>query len=226
MGGGLLVVLVVASRLVPLREWMSGFTDWIKDHGVWGVVLFMASYVAGAVFFLPASLFTLAAGIAFGFRLGVPVVMVSAAMGAAASFLISRHLARGLVEKRLLQNEKLKAFDVVVEQEGWKVVLLLRLVPLFPFPVGNYFFGLTKVRFWPFLAATLVGVMPGSTLYVYLGYIGKMTFGEKHPPTMQEWILRGLGLLATIIVIAYITQLARKALREMESKARPKQRTP
>jgi len=221
VAGVVLAGLAMASRSLPLGEWMSRFTDWVKGQGTLGIVIFVVSYVIGTILFCPASLFSLAAGIAFGFWRGVPIALCGAALGAAASFLISRHLARDLVEKRLAGNEKLKAFDAAVAQEGWKVVFLFRLVPLFPFPVGNYFFGLTKVRFWPFLCATTVGIIPGSAFYVYLGYAGKIALGEsRQARTTQEWVFLGLGLLATIGALFYVTRLARKSLRGIEDKAR------
>lgn len=227
----LLLALVAASRIwplgqwiksaLPLGDWMKEFTTWTRDHGALGMTIFVVSYGIGATLFLPASLFTVAAGVAFGFGPGVLLALLGAALGAALSFLISRHIARGLVEKRLAKNEKLKAFDAAIAREGWKVVLLLRLVPLFPFPVGNYFFGLTKVGFWPFFLASMAGILPGTSLYVYLGYIGKIALGESRAGrTKQEYVLLAFGLVATIAVVVYITRLAQKSLRQIEERAR------
>lgn len=198
---------------------MKQFTDWIKTQGTAGMLIFMASYVVGAVLFLPASLFTVAAGIAFGFGRGLLLAISSAAIGAAISFLISRHVARGLVEKRLAKNERLKAFDAAIAQEGWKVVLLLRLVPIFPFPIGNYFFGLTKIRFWPFFFATMVGIIPGSALYVYLGKTAQIVLGEKHQRTLMEKAFLVVGLVALVFAVIYLTRVAKRTLQQIEEKS-------
>ncbi len=173
------------------------------------------------MFFMPASVFILGAGIAFGFRQGLVLAVIGAALGAGVSFLVARYLARGFVEKQLARNEKLKAFDSAVAEAGWKIVLLFRLVPVLPFVISNYFFGLSKVRFWPYLLASVAGVFPATLLYCYLGYMGKVAFDRSQQPrTTQEQVLMGVGLVATIAVLVYVTRLGKRALQKIEAKHR------
>ena len=213
--GVVVIGLFVASRFLPFGEWIEQFTDWIKEKGTLGIVLFAGGYVLGTILFFPGSLLTLAAGVAFGLW-GIPVALCSATVGAALAFLVARYLARGAIEKRAKQNAKFAAIDSAVGENGWKIVGLLRLSPLVPFNLANYCFGLTQVKFWPYVLASFVGMAPGTTLYVYLGYVGKATLsgGGGQKSTTQEWVLLGVGLAATVAVTVYLTILAKKALKK------------
>ncbi len=210
---GCLAVLFAASRLLPLGDWIRQFTDWVRGQGALGVVAFAGGYVLGTVLFFPGSLMTIAAGVAFGLGWGVVIALGSATAGAVLAFLAGRYVARGAVEKRAQQNERFRAIDGAVGQQGWKIVLLLRLSPLVPFNLSNYFFGLTKVRLVPYAVASFFGMVPGSFLYVYLGHIGKATLTGGGNRTVQEWVFLGMGLVATIVLSWYLARLARKALR-------------
>lgn len=99
---------------------------------------------------------------------------------------LSGALARGAVEKHAQKNETIKASDAAIGQQGWKIVGLLRLSPLIPFNLSNYFFGLTQIGFWPYILASWIGMLPGPFLYVYLGHVGKATLSGGHQRTAQE----------------------------------------
>ncbi len=101
------------------------------------------------------------------------LVVVAATAGATLAFLIARHLVRQKVESLVEERPKFKAVDEAVSEDGWKIVGLLRLSPLVPFNLQNYFFGVTDVGLLPYVAATFFGIMPGTLLYVYLGTLGK-----------------------------------------------------
>lgn len=208
-----LVGLFVASRFLPFGDWIQAFTDWVTAKGALGTALFAGGYVLGTIFFFPGSLLTLAAGVAFGWW-GMPLALASATLGASLAFLVARYLARGAIEKRAKKNEKFKAIDAAVGENGWKIVALLRLSPLVPFNLANYFFGLTQVKFWQYVLASLVGMAPGTILYVYLGHVGKMTLTGDGEVTTPQWILLGVGLLATAVMTVYLTVLAREALKK------------
>ncbi|MDQ6630990.1 MAG: TVP38/TMEM64 family protein [Verrucomicrobiota bacterium] len=212
--GLLLIGLFVASRFLPFGEWITAFAEWVKGKGALGVAIFVIGYVIGTVFFFPGSLMTLAAGVVFGLGWGTVVAALSAITGAALAFLIARYLARGAIEKRAAKSEKFKAIDTAIGEKGWKIVGLLRLSPLVPFNLSNYFFGLTKIGFWPYVLSSFVGMLPGTFLYVYLGHVGKATLGGKHERSTQEYIFLGVGLAATIAVSIYVGRLAKKALKQ------------
>lgn len=219
--GAVVAGLLVASRFLPLGEWTERFSAWVKGQGALGVVIFMVVYILGTVLFLPGSLMTLAAGVIFGLGWGILIALTSATIGASFSFLIGRYLARDAISKRVERNEKFKAVDAAIGEQGWKIVGLLRLSPVIPFNFANYFFGITKVRFWPYALASFFGMAPGTALYVYLGYAGKATLGgAKGHRGPAQYIFLGVGLAATIAVTIYVTRLARKKLPQTKSTTR------
>lgn len=218
--GALLVVgLIIASRVLPVGDWLKSFNDWVAGLGALGIVIFVVVYVAAAIFLLPGSVLTLGAGFAFGVVKGFLAVSVGSTLGAAASFLIARHFARETVSRRFGANTNFSAVDRAVGREGAKIVFLLRLSPVFPFNVLNYLLGLTGVRFWPYVLASWLGMMPGTLLYVYLGYAGKAGLaaasGGAEDNTLK-YVYLGAGLLATLAVTIYVTRLARRALKQAD----------
>ncbi len=211
LGAGV-AALFVAWRLLPLNDWLREFQDWISGLGPLGGVLYGLAYVAAALLFVPGILLTLGAGYIFGLAWGVVLVSIASTAAAALAFLIARYIARSRVEKLARGNEKFRAIDNAIGENGWKVVGLLRLSPLIPFSISNYLYGLTAVRFLPFVLASWLGMLPATFLYVYLGAAGK-SVGEGGGRSPWEWALLGAGLLATVAVTVILTRLARKQLK-------------
>lgn len=183
----------------------------VADWGVLGVMVFILVYAVAAVLLIPASILTLGAGFAFGLPLGMLAVSIASTLGAALSFLVSRYVARDKVQKKFGQNEKFAAVDKAISNQGWKIVALLRLSPVFPYNALNYILGLTGIKFLHYVAASWAGMLPGTLLYVYIGSLGKAVSRETTP---AEWAMRIVGLLATLAVTIYITKLAKKAMNE------------
>ncbi|MDQ3775006.1 MAG: TVP38/TMEM64 family protein [Pseudomonadota bacterium] len=208
------VTIFAAWFLLPLKQWLQSFTDWIEGLGVWGGLLFAAVYVIGTVVLAPGSLFTIAAGLVFGLGWGFPIVMVGATAGAALAFLIARYVVREKIKDTLEKRPRFKAVDKAVTEDGWKVVLLLRLSPLVPFNLQNYFFGITNIDFWHYVFATAVGIVPGVLLYLYLGAIGGALTGGGGEWGTPQWIFFGGGLIATIVVAVLVTKKAKAKLKE------------
>ncbi len=211
IGGLVLVACAVAAYVFDARSKLKAVLDGIEQLGIWGPVLFIGIYIAATVFMVPGSVLTLGAGAVFGVAWGSIYVSVGATLGATTAFLVGRYLARDWVKRKVEGSERFAAIDKAVEREGWKIVGLTRLSPVFPFNLLNYAFGLTKVRFWHYVGASWIGMMPGTVLYVYLGSIAKAATvsGERSP---GEWALYGVGLVATIAVTVYVTRIAKKAL--------------
>ena len=208
-----LVALFVASRFLPFGEWISAFTDWVRDFGPWGVVLFMAGYVVAVVCFFPGSMLTITAGLAFGVLWGAAIALTSATLGATLAFLVARYFARGWVARRTQDSETFRAIDAAIGKQDWKVIGLLRLSPLVPFNLSNYFFGVTRARLWAYVAASFVGMMPGAVLYAYLGHLGKAVLGEEDSESSTvRLVFLGVGLIATAVVTWLITRVARQEL--------------
>lgn len=214
-----LVAVVVALRLFgpQIQGYLTSFNQWIEGLGPWAPIAFIAGYIIFTVALIPGSLLTMAGGALFGLAYGTLYVTVGAVIGSTLAFLISRHLARERFEKNLTNNPRFAAIDKAIGEHGGKIVLLLRLSPVFPFTYLNYALGLTRVKLRDYVMAA-VGMVPGTFLYVYYGKaIGDVTAiatGEGPERGMEQWVMLGVGLMATLAVSAYITRIARRALSE------------
>ncbi len=211
-----LVVSIGASLLLlPTQEYLSRFLAWAQGIGPWGAVLLGAAYIPAALLFVPGSLLTLGAGFAFGVGLGTVTVSIGSTLGASAAFLAGRTLARGFIETKIANNIRFRAIDQAVKQEGFKIVLLTRLSPVFPFNLLNYAFGLTPVSLRDYFLASWIGMLPGTVMYVYLGSAAKtladLAAGKVEGGTGQQ-MLFGVGLIATVAVTIAVTRVAKRAL--------------
>jgi uncharacterized membrane protein YdjX (TVP38/TMEM64 family) len=197
----------------PLRELLR----WIAGLGSTAPLVFVPSYVVACVLLIPGSILTLSAGFLFGVVRGSIYVSIAATLGATVAFLIGRYAARQWVAGRLASYPKFKAIDEAVAHEGWKIVALTRLSPLFPFNLLNYAFGLTNVRVRDYVMASWAGTLPGTIVYVYIGSLaGDLTraaTGESQR-SIAEWTLYALGLLATIAVGVYVTRVSTRELKQ------------
>ncbi len=215
-----LTLLAVASLLVLLyfldmQELVQVALTWISELGPWGPVFFIVFYILATVLFLPGLIPTMAAGVLFGVLKGTLLVSISSISGATIAFLIGRYLAREWVAGKIQGNSKFEAIDVAVAQEGWKIVGLTRLSPVFPFNLLNYAFGLTRVSLRDYLLASWIGMLPGTVMYVYIGSLAGdlATLGSgERSRTPAEWALYGVGLIATVVLTLYITRIAQRAL--------------
>ena len=200
--------------------WLKTALQWIEGLGSVGAVAFIGLYVIATVAFLPGSLLTLGAGVVFGIVMGSVYVFIGATLGATAAFLVGRYVARGWVAKKIADDRRFQAIDEAVEGEGFKIVLLTRLSPIFPFNLLNYAYGVTGVSLRDYVLAS-VGMIPGTIMYVYIGSLaGSLatigTDAQPGNPTLQ-WAMRIIGLISTIAVTIYVTKVARQALNEVLS---------
>ncbi len=204
---------VIAIRFLPIQVWLRQLLDWAAASGPVGVGLFILTYVMATVLLIPGSILTLGAGAAFGVVWGSIYVSVASLLGATAAFLIARYLAGNLVRSRIESHPSFAAIDRAIARSGWRVVGLTRLSPLFPFTFLNYAFGLTRISLPEYMVASWIGMMPGTILYVYLGSLAQAAVGARSRKPV-EWVLYGLGLVATVAVTGLITRLARTELRK------------
>jgi uncharacterized membrane protein YdjX (TVP38/TMEM64 family) len=207
---------VGASLLVlPVPQYLTSFLEWVQGIGDWGAVALAAFYVPACLLFLPGSILTLGSGFAFGVVRGTIAVSIGSVLGATAAFLTGRTLARGFIEQKVMRNAKFRAIDQAVAEQGFKIVLLTRLSPVFPFNLLNYAFGLTKVRFRDFVLASWIGMLPGTAMYVYLGSAVKsladLVAGNVNGGYAQK-VLFFAGLVATVVVTVLVTRIAKRAL--------------
>jgi uncharacterized membrane protein YdjX (TVP38/TMEM64 family) len=197
-----------------------GTLAWIDGLGAIAPLAFILLYVVITVAFVPASIVTLGAGVVFGVLKGAALVFVGAMLGATAAFLVGRYLARGWVASKIANNPRFQAVDDAIARDGRKIIFLLRLSPVFPFNLLNYALGLSQISLKDYVVGTM-GILPGTVMYVYLGsLVGNLatlgaTDGSQSPQAATvQWIIRIVGLMATVAVTLYVTRIARKALNE------------
>ncbi len=193
--------------------------DWIAGLGIWGPVVLGLVYVVATVLFVPGTILSLAAGAMFGLGVGVVTISIASTIGASLAFLIARYVARDRVAAIASHNRRFGAIDRAIGEAGWKVVALLRLSPAVPFNLQNYLYGLTPIRFWPYVLTSWIAMLPGTFLYIYLGHITGTGMGANRTRSPGEWTFLAIGLAATVIVTVYITRLARQKLREQMTSA-------
>lgn len=210
------LALLAIARLLPMDRIVDVLGAMVQGMGLVGVLLLALTYAVTTVFMWPGALLSLAAGAIFGLAWGTAAVSIGSTTGAALAFLIGRYLARDTVERRLGRFPKFRAVDRAVSKGGWKIVVLLRLSPAIPFNFQNYLYGLTAIRFWPCMIASWIAMLPGTFMYVYLGYAGRAgvaaAAGQSGGRTPAQWAMLGVGLIATIAVTVYVTKLARRAI--------------
>jgi uncharacterized membrane protein YdjX (TVP38/TMEM64 family) len=209
-----IAALLAAMRMLPLQEWLKALQGRVDAMGPAGAVLYGAAYVIAALLLVPGSLLTIGAGLWFGLLWGTVIVSAAATAGAAAGFLIARHLARSRVQRFADKHERFGALDRAIRQKGWKVVALLRLSPLIPYSLSNYLYGLTPLRLGPYLLASWAGMLPGTVLYVYLGAAGRAAARGR---SAGEWTLLAGGLVATAVVTIVLTRAARRNLEQAKA---------
>jgi uncharacterized membrane protein YdjX (TVP38/TMEM64 family) len=215
----LLLAIGLGWYLLPLGSWFGALREWVVGLGWLGVAVFAAFYIGAVVLLAPGALLTIAAGLAYGFW-GLPIALIAATAGASLAFLVGRHLARDSVRRAIEARRDIAAIDRAIAAEGWKIVLLLRLSPVVPFNLQNYLFGITAVKFGPYVAATLVGIAPATTVFVTIGALGYASLDPTGlgpaglDPAGGRWALLGGGLIATIAAIVLVTRKARALLRD------------
>jgi uncharacterized membrane protein YdjX (TVP38/TMEM64 family) len=202
---------LLAVRYLPVQDSLRHMLDTLAGWGPWGVVMFILLYIVATVLLVPGTVLTLGAGAVFGVGWGSLYVSIASTLGATAAFLVGRYLAREAIGRRIDQNPRFASIDRAVAKEGWKIVGLTRLSPVFPFTLLNYAFGLTQVKLGHYIIASWIGMMPGTLLYVYLGSLARIASGDR-PRSAGEWTLYGIGLLATLLVAILATRIAKKTL--------------
>jgi len=160
---------IALKNVYKIKEWVSGF-------GIIAPLIYIGFYIVATLFFLPGLPITVLSGIVFGPVWGVVYVWISATVGVSLAFLVARYVARGLVENWVSGNDQFRRIDEKVEQEGWRILMFTRLVPIFPFNLQNYAYGLTKIKFPTYVLVSSIFMLPGTIAYVQIG--GALVSGE------------------------------------------------
>jgi uncharacterized membrane protein YdjX (TVP38/TMEM64 family) len=207
------VALVLVTAFGFALRWVKGSglleraLEWIRALGPWAPVVFMAVYLMAVVVFLPASILTVGGGFVFGMFWGSVYVLIAATISANLTFIIARYLARDWIAHKVASHPKFKAIDDAVAREGWKVVALVRLAPIFPFSITSYAFGLTRIPLRHYFFANFT-MVPPTLMYVYFGAVlSDLTQHVEKPP----WVKWAVGAV-TVVVMLYLTRFAKRAL--------------
>ncbi len=229
-GAAKIVVLVLvlaglgsAVYFLPMRRYALDVLTWTESLGPWGPAAVGAFYIVACVLFIPGSVITLGAGALFGLWKGFIAVWIGSNLGAIAAFLVGRTIARDWVARKVAEYPRFAAIDEAVGRESFKIILLLRLSPIFPFNFLNYALGLTKASVGSFALASFIGMIPGTLMYVYLGSaarnITQVAAGEVQRGTAGR-VLFWVGLAATVVVAVLVTRVARRALALEQARAK------
>jgi uncharacterized membrane protein YdjX (TVP38/TMEM64 family) len=147
-------------------EHLASLEQWVAGYGPWAPLLFIAGYVVLELAFMPALPLTLLGGLAFGPLWGTVYVSVAATLSAALAFLVARYMARGAVERWIARHARLARIEGAVAEHGWRILMITRLAPIFPFNVQNFAYGLTRISFWTYVGMTWLCILPGTVAYV------------------------------------------------------------
>lgn len=208
-----LVGMLIAAKVLGLGDRLGELRAWILDLGAWGPVVFIVIYAVAVVAAVPGSVLTIAAGAMFGSVLGVGVVSVASTLGAAMAFAVARWFARDSVTRWLSHNDKFTTLDRMTNEHGAIIVAITRLVPLFPFTLLNYGFGLTRVRFRTYVLWSWLCMLPGTILYV----VGADAVTKGLADGRVPWPLVGV-VVAVSTILFFVVRRARRALQTPAAK--------
>ncbi|XP_047976943.1 TVP38/TMEM64 family membrane protein slr0305-like [Salvia hispanica] len=212
----LIGAILVACFTLPVDKILKDFLVWIEqDLGPWGPLVLAVAYIPLTVLAVPASILTLGGGYLFGLPIGFFADSIGATLGAGAAFLLGRTIGRSFVISKLGDYPKFRAVSIAIERSGFKIVLLLRLVPLLPFNMMNYLLSVTPVPIAHYMLASWLGMMPITFALVYVGTtlkdLSDVTHGwHEFSRTRLAFIF--LGLVMSAVLITCVTRVAKAAL--------------
>lgn len=212
-------LLFWAAHRFPLVEMILKAQRKVGQMELWGAALYPLLLASCNLLLLPGGVIAMGGGLLFGLWWGFLLVLLGNVVGAAVAFQVSRRLGRQWVEKKVANHQKWAALDRAIGREGWKIIFLSQIHPLFPTSLLNYLYGIANIRFWPCMAWIAIGQAPGLFLYCYLGTLAqlgiKLLRGKTHPHPFEYVIWIG-GLLLTLFVTTLLAKLAVKLMREIE----------
>ncbi|KAJ4956196.1 hypothetical protein NE237_012979 [Protea cynaroides] len=213
----LLTAITIAFFTLPIEKILKDFLLWIKHNlGPWGPVVLAVAYIPLTVLAVPASVLTLGGGYLFGLPIGFVADSIGATIGATAAFLLGRTIGRSYVISKLKNYPQFRAVAIAIKRSGFKISLLLRLVPLLPFNMLNYLLSVTPVGVGEYMLSTWLGMMPITLALVYVGTtlkdISDVTHGGWSEISTTRLVLIILGFVVSVVLIIFITKVAKASL--------------
>lgn len=207
-----LLALVVLWKVLPVDEYLRTATDWIDDAGPFGFLAFGFIYVLAAVVGIPRTPMHIAAGVLFSFPVALLTVLSSAAAAYVLTFTIARTVARDWVSRQVAQSPRVKRLLGLVDEEGFRLVLMIRMNMLVPGVLKGYGFGTTNIAPGIYMAASLLGFLPIALAHVYLGWAGgEAILDNEAPSDLERWMMIG-GVVLSLLLVAGIYYHGKKAM--------------
>jgi len=205
------LLLIVLARVFGLGERLQELREWIAAMGNLGMAAYVGLYIVAVIAAVPGLPISIAGAAIFGAFKGVILVSIGSTLGASLAFLIARYLARDAIYGRLSGNEKFQRLDRLTEKHGAIIVAITRLVPLFPFNLLNYGFGLTRVPFPTYAFWSWLCMLPGTIVYLVGtdALITAVTTGE------VPWLIVG-GFVVALVGVILAVRIASGKLKEKE----------
>ena len=222
------ILISLVCHMFPVIDWLAEIQQHVMRWGAWSAICYPILYASCNVLLLPGGVLSMGGGFFFGLWWGFLIVLVGNVGGAAISFLISRSIGRRWLHRQLLRNPRLQALEPSVRREGWKIILLSQLHPLFPTSLLNYLYGLTPIRFRTCMLWVAIGQAPGVFLYVYLGTLGQLglnLFRGKSHPRILEYVVWGGGLVTLVLALSLMGRMALRLLQAIEEPIAKKSET-
>ncbi|XP_024025892.1 uncharacterized protein LOC21393338 [Morus notabilis] len=212
----LVAAIIAAFFTLPVEKFLKDFLVWVeKDLGPWGPLVLAVAYIPLTVLAVPASVLTLGGGYLFGLPVGFFADSIGATLGAGAAFLLGRTIGKSYVISRLKDYPQFCSVAIAIRRSGFKIVLLLRLVPLLPFSMLNYLLSVTPVPIGEYMLASWLGMMPITLALVYVGTTLKDLSDVTHgwgELSKTRWAFIILGLVVSVVLMICVTRVAKAAL--------------
>lgn len=208
------ILIVAVLALAFFGIWQSGLIETISDFdeframieraGFLGYFVYILIFIASAVFSLPAMIITITGGVVFGPVLGAILALTGATLGAVAAFLVARYLARGFIVDKFGENAIFKKIEKGVEKNGKDFLILTRLVPVFPYNIQNYAYGVTNINLGMYTAITAITMAPGAFIYAYMA--GEIAVNGVSTKLFIQLIIAGIVLFGVSQIPKYFAK--------------------
>jgi uncharacterized membrane protein YdjX (TVP38/TMEM64 family) len=209
------VLISVLSRFFPIVDFTVALQQRVMSWGIWGAICYPLLFALCNILLLPGGVLAVGGGFFFGLWWGFLIVLIGNFAATAVSFALSRWVATRWFRQKLSQDAALRALEPAVKREGWKIILLSQLHPLFPTSLLNYIYGLTRVRLGTYMLWASIGRIPGLFLYVYVGTIGQLGLRimrtRSYPRIIEYWIWGG-AFVTTALLLVILGRIAYRAM--------------
>ena len=210
-------LLVLVSRFFPIVDLIQAAQQRVLRWGVWSAIFYPLLFAVCNLLLLPGGILNVGSGFFFGLWWGFAIVLVGNTVSAAIAFIAGRWFAQGWLGQKLAKSRTLQALKPAVEAEGWKIILLSQLHPLFPTSLINYVYGLTRIPFRSYILWATIGRAPGLFLYTYLGTLGQyglnVVQGKSHPRAV-EYLIWGGAFVTTALLFLVLRRIAVRAMQK------------